>query len=98
MLNSSEICLYVASLKNASGSVDAWVLRLEPKNHSTVPETSIETRGSVAAVSATASVLHPDVKLPWFERRPMSEMRKVPPNAILMKFRDESPSRFVSLL
>ena len=87
MLNSSEICLYVASMKNVSGSVDAWVLRLEPKNLSTVPESSIGTRGSVAAASASASVLHPDVKLPWFDRRPMSEMRKVPSHAILMKVR-----------
>ena len=87
MLKSSEICLYLASFKGASGSVDAWVLRLEPKNIASAAETLIETRASVAAAAVTATVVHPDVKLPWFDRRPLSEIRRVPSHDILMKVR-----------
>ena len=87
MLKSSEICLYLASFKGASGSVDAWVLRLEPKNVASAAETLIETRASVAAAAVTATVVHPDVKLPWFDRRPLSEIRRVPSHDILMKVR-----------
>ena len=87
MLNTSEICLYVASEKNADSNVEAWVLRLEPKNLTPVMASSRETRGFQAAAATSASVEHPDLKLPWFDRRPISELRKVPSHNILMKVR-----------
>jgi len=87
MLKSSEICLFLASQRNTQATVDAWVLRLEPKNQSSASLTIVDTRGSVAAAQESTKILHPDLKLPWFDRRPNSEMRKVPSHHILMKVR-----------
>ena len=87
ILKSSEVCLFLAAQRNAQGTVDAWVLRLEPKNLSSASVTNVDTRGSIAVATESTKILHPDLKLPWFDRRPNSEMRKVPSHDILMKVR-----------
>ena len=86
MLNTSHVCLYLASYSGVDGTANAWVLLLEPRSRDLKPAPAGKRRRRKQPPQWEDSV-HPVNKLPWFKRRPLHEIRSVRVDTILMRVR-----------
>ena len=96
LLDSEEVTLYLACHEEGEQTY-AWVLTLEPYSGASLPakkESKAKRRSRHPSSSSATHFDHPIAKLPWFKRRPYSEIRKVRSESILMRLR-VSPAFFV---
>ena len=96
LLDSEEVTLYLACHEEGEQTY-AWVLTLEPYSGASLPakkESKAKRRSRHPSSSSATHFVHPIAKLPWFKRRPYSEIRKVRSESILMRLR-VSPAFFV---
>jgi hypothetical protein len=96
LLDSEEVTLYLACHVEGEQTY-AWVLTLEPYSGASLPgkkKSKTTRRSRLPSCSSGTNFDHPIAKLPWFKRRPYSEIRKVRSESILMRLR-VSPAFFI---